>query len=402
MTTTPIHSLNLPVAGKKPWTTLVNDNWEIIDSMFSPLNKITTAGIALNAIDGTLIELLNNVGLEQKNLAGTARTILNLNASDVLVLKDANGNEVLQAPATTSAVNHFEVTNSATGDAVKLAPVGDDTNINLELAGKGTGSIITPTTLLDANGNEWIEHVATGSAVNHIKVTNAATGNTPSISATGEADLGLTMLDSNSNELLEMVAVAAAVNNVKITNAATGNPGLIEAAGETNVGLDTKSKGTGHLRQYTDSNLAQDIDELGNISLPLQPFVHVHLSAEQTATAATTPVGFDVEDYDIGGNYNISTNVFTAPSDGVYQVSCGCEVSEVTLPGSIRIIETNGNHFFTLTVTEVATTFAAAASKAIWLNKDDTLSIQIRNEETAWKIYGDSNNSTFLTITKIA
>lgn len=56
-------------------------------------------------------------------------------------IDDANGNEVIVTPATTSAVNQVTVTNSATGNAVSIAATGDDTNIDLNLAGKGTGTV---------------------------------------------------------------------------------------------------------------------------------------------------------------------------------------------------------------------------------------------------------------------
>lgn len=40
-----------------------------------------------------------------------------------------------------SAVNELTVTNAATGTAIKLQPSGGDTNVNMNLIGKGTGSI---------------------------------------------------------------------------------------------------------------------------------------------------------------------------------------------------------------------------------------------------------------------
>lgn len=48
--------------------------------------------------------------------------------------------------------------------------------------------------LTDANGNEWIKQTATASAVNEVTVANAATGNPPIISATGDnTNVGLTL-----------------------------------------------------------------------------------------------------------------------------------------------------------------------------------------------------------------
>ena len=52
---------------------------------------------------------------------------------------DTNSNELVEFGTTASAVNHVKTTNAATGNGVSIAAVGDDTNIELSLAGKGTG-----------------------------------------------------------------------------------------------------------------------------------------------------------------------------------------------------------------------------------------------------------------------
>ena len=56
-------------------------------------------------------------------------------------INDSNGNEVIKTPASTGAVNELTATNAATGAAPKLSASGDDTNISLDLVGKGTGSV---------------------------------------------------------------------------------------------------------------------------------------------------------------------------------------------------------------------------------------------------------------------
>jgi len=56
-------------------------------------------------------------------------------------IDDANGNEIIETPATASAVNNIKVTNAATGVAPTVEASGDDTNINIFIKGKGTGSV---------------------------------------------------------------------------------------------------------------------------------------------------------------------------------------------------------------------------------------------------------------------
>lgn len=56
-------------------------------------------------------------------------------------LQDANGNEVIKMPATASAVNELTITNAATGNAPEISSTGDDTNIDLKIKPKGTGKL---------------------------------------------------------------------------------------------------------------------------------------------------------------------------------------------------------------------------------------------------------------------
>lgn len=56
-------------------------------------------------------------------------------------LADANGNESILLTATGSAVNEITVANAATGNAPTISATGDDTNIGLTLSPKGTGIV---------------------------------------------------------------------------------------------------------------------------------------------------------------------------------------------------------------------------------------------------------------------
>lgn len=56
-------------------------------------------------------------------------------------IADANGNEEIKFVATTSAVNEITVTNASTTNAPSISATGDDSNINLNLVAKGTGTV---------------------------------------------------------------------------------------------------------------------------------------------------------------------------------------------------------------------------------------------------------------------
>ncbi len=56
-------------------------------------------------------------------------------------ISDDTGNEQLHFTSTGSAVNYLNITNAATGNSPTLEAKGDDTNISLTLSGKGTGEV---------------------------------------------------------------------------------------------------------------------------------------------------------------------------------------------------------------------------------------------------------------------
>jgi len=117
-------------------------------------------------------------------------------------IRDESGNEQLIFETTGSAVNHIDITNAATGSGPEIGAVGDDSNINLELRPKGTGEI----------------QIGTGAA-------NAT------LTSSGAHDL---ILDTNGG---------TNSGNITITDAANGNitatpngTGTVVVGGNTNPG----------------------------------------------------------------------------------------------------------------------------------------------------------------------
>ena len=60
--------------------------------------------------------------------------------------------------------------------------------------------------------------------------------------------IGTSILDTNGNELLILTATGSAVNELTLANAASGNAPSITASGETNVSLNLVPKGTGQVQ----------------------------------------------------------------------------------------------------------------------------------------------------------
>jgi len=63
--------------------------------------------------------------------------------------------------------------------------------------------------------------------------------------------IGTSILDTNGNELALLTATSSAVNEITLANAATGNGPIISSTGETNVDLNLNPKGTGVLKSAT-------------------------------------------------------------------------------------------------------------------------------------------------------
>ena len=56
-------------------------------------------------------------------------------------IDDSNGNELLLLTKVTTAINQVQIRNAATTNAPLIAATGTDTNINLDVNAKGTGSV---------------------------------------------------------------------------------------------------------------------------------------------------------------------------------------------------------------------------------------------------------------------
>lgn len=113
-------------------------------------------------------------------------------------IADADGNEQLQFNASASAVNHVAIQNGATGFAPSISAVGDDTNITLYVKGKGTGSMV----IADGNSAQIIEGTGVTSAVNYTVISNSATGNAVSQTATGsDTNISINMVPKGTGRL---------------------------------------------------------------------------------------------------------------------------------------------------------------------------------------------------------
>ena len=107
----------------------------------------------------------------------------NIAFDDAHGINDENGNEQIIFQTTSSAVNQFDVTNAATGNAPSISATGGDSNIDVAIIPKGTGETKIGTgaaaaTLTSSGAYDLRLDTNSGTNSSYINIVDAANGNT--------------------------------------------------------------------------------------------------------------------------------------------------------------------------------------------------------------------------------
>ena len=171
-----------------------------ISSASAAQTNITSVGtLSALAVSGTTTVGGANVVTVSDTQTLTNKTLTAPKIANAGFVADANGNEQIVFNTTGSAVNEIAITNAATGDAPLLAASGE-TNIGLKISGKGTGGIIL--TNSTANG-AFLEFDTKAS---------------PADPTAEVARLYLKQVDANNNALAVKIQKAGAIQEVEITS----------------------------------------------------------------------------------------------------------------------------------------------------------------------------------------
>jgi len=148
--------------------------------------NIATVSLASDLVDDTSPQLGGNLDTNS----------FMIDFDDDHGLRDENGNEQLIFQTTTSAVNHIEMTNAATGNDPKVAAAGGDSNVDLAIAPKGSGEVVVGTgsaaaTITTSGAYDLTLDTNSGTNSGTITITDGADGSiTATPNGTGVVEIG--------------------------------------------------------------------------------------------------------------------------------------------------------------------------------------------------------------------
>jgi hypothetical protein len=214
------------------WGTKTNTNLDIIEQISGgyKVQTLNTAGAGANTT--TLSKSDGATG------ATVATRVIIMGAVSAQAI---TGNKILTMPVLTE--NFYLIKNSTSGAyTVQLK------------AASGSGATVTWATTDKDWKMVYFDGVATNTGVYDTGFSTSAgdvtlTGTQTLTNKTLTAPkIGTSILDTNGNELALLTATGSAVNEFTIANASTGNGPTLSATGETNVGINISPKGTGVLK----------------------------------------------------------------------------------------------------------------------------------------------------------
>ena len=201
------------------WGTKTNANLNLAEQLLGGYLSLAVAGsgtTALTITDGELTGTAQQRVIELTGaLTGLRILTLPLLTETFYFIKNSSTNsETLQSRAisgsgatvtwtgTEKTWKIIYVDGVATNTGVYEIPTGDVTLTGTQtLTNKTLTAPKIGTSILDTNGNELLILTATGSAVNELTLANAASGNAPSITASGETNVSINFIPKGTGEV---------------------------------------------------------------------------------------------------------------------------------------------------------------------------------------------------------
>ena len=216
------------------WGTKTNTNLQIFEQIVGGFTQQSIAGGAqtttLSVSDGSTGAVLSHRMIEfTGTITGNQIVTIPLDVQTFYYLRNStSGAYTVQFKYVSGSGDSFTFSSTDKGDQLVFASANDGTNPDIITLAFGDGDVTT-----------------TGTQT----LTNK-TLTSPKI--------GTNIQDTNGNELITLTATSSAVNEVTYANAATGNnPSITASGGDTNIGIDLKTKGSGVIKaEDGDGNVA--------------------------------------------------------------------------------------------------------------------------------------------------
>jgi len=204
------------------WGNKTNTNLSLFEQLTGGFNTQSIAGgaqtTALTIVDGNTTGTAQHQMLEfTGSITGNQIVTIPLDVEKMYYLRNStSGAYTVQFKYVSGSGDTFTFSATDKGDAIVFATANDGTNPDIYTLPAGTVTLTGTQTLtnktltspkvgtsvLDTNGNELAIVTATGSAVNEITLANAATGNNPSITASGDdTNVGLNLVAKGTGVL---------------------------------------------------------------------------------------------------------------------------------------------------------------------------------------------------------
>ena len=266
------------------WGTKTNTNLQIFEQISGGFTQQSIAGgaqtTALSVSDGSTGAVLSHRMIEfTGTITGNQIVTIPLDVQTFYYLRNStSGSYTVQFKYVTGSGDSFTFATTDKGDAVVFATANDGTNPDIDTLPAGDVTLTGTQTL-----------------------TNK-TLTSPKI--------GTSILDTNGNEVALITATSSAVNEVTFVNAATGNnPSLSASGGDTNVGIALKTKGSGVIQAEDSGGNVAAVKIAGKetIWVPAAAMYAATTNgadAEQVETTATRP---DMKVFD----FDASTKQYT-------------------------------------------------------------------------------------------
>jgi len=258
------------------WGTKTNTNLQIIEQISGGFTQQSIAGGAqtttLSVSDGSTGAVLSHRMIEfTGSISGNQIVTIPLDVQTFYILRNStSGSHTVQFKYVSGSGSSFTFAADDKGDQFLFATANDGTNPDILTLDFGDGDVTLTgtqtltnktltspkigTALLDTNGNELAKVTATGSAVNEFTIANAATGNDPTLSATGgDSNIDIAIKPKGTGETVVGTGAADATitssgahNLVLDTNSGT-NSGVITIVDGANGNITITPNGSGNI-----------------------------------------------------------------------------------------------------------------------------------------------------------